>query len=159
MGRVVAAHGIRGEVRVVLLTDFPDRFRRTRRIYVGDEERPRDLEGARLHNGQALLKIAGVDCRSDAELLRDRILFVPEKEAVRLPEGSYFLQQILGLEVRTGDGAVLGKVTEILRTGSNDVYVVRGPEGEVLLPAIRQVVREVDLTAGVMTVELLEGLG
>ena len=158
MGRVIGPHGVRGEVRVALMTDFPERFRRIRQLYVGDEESTRELRGVRFHKGQALLTIADVDSRSAADLLRGRILYVPAEDAEPLPEGTYFLEQILGIEVQTSDGTVLGKVTEILRTGSNDVYVVQGAEGEVLLPAIHDVVRKVDLAAGLMTVELLEGL-
>ncbi len=158
MGRVLAPHGIRGEFRVALMTDFPERFHRTCELYVGEEEHPRTLEGVRLHKEQALLKFAGLDSRTAAEELRGQLLYVPAKDAVQLPEGTYFLEQVLGLEVKTRDGALLGRVAEILRTGSNDVYVVRGPEGELLLPAIHEVILDIDLTVGVMTVELLEGL-
>ena len=158
VARIAGAHGVRGEVSCELITDFPERFRRTERVFAGSEHRPMVVERARIVKDGVLLKLAGVDTRTDAERLRGIILFVPEHEAVPLPDGSYYWHQILGLRVRTVGGEDLGTVADILPTGSNDVYVVRGEGREVLLPAIRDVVQQVDLENGVLTVELIEGL-
>jgi 16S rRNA processing protein RimM len=162
VARIVGAHGIRGEVRCALLTDFPERFKRGLHVFLGDERNAREVERARLERNRVLLKLNGVDSRTDAEALRGATIFVAEADAVRLPRGSYFWHQIIGLRVRTTDGRALGSVAEIIETGSNDVYVVRGKppdHGELLLPAIKDVVRKIDLARGEITVELLEGLG
>jgi 16S rRNA processing protein RimM len=162
VAHVVGVHGIRGDLRCVLLTDFPDRFKRGLRIFLGDEHSPHEVERARLERNRVVLKLNGVDSRTDAEALRGATIFVAEGDAVRLPRGSYFWHQIIGLRVRTAGGKVLGTVAEIIETGSNDVYVVRRSppdSGELLLPAIKDVVRKIDLARGEITVELLEGLG
>jgi 16S rRNA processing protein RimM len=158
VARIVGSHGTRGEVRCEVITDFPERFKRTKRLYGGDEHIAYELERSRLDHRGVVLKLAGVDDRATAERLRGQTLFVPEDEAVQLPPDTYFWHQVIGLEVRTADGRDLGKISEILQTGSNDVYVVAREGKELLLPAIQDVVREIDLASGTMTVELLEGL-
>jgi len=158
VARIVSAHGIHGEVRCEIITDFPERFRRTTQLYAGDQHVPLVVERVRLDKHRAILKLAGIDTRDAAERLRGQILSVPEAEAVKLPPGTYFWHDIVGMTVRTGAGDEVGVVEEILPTGGNDVYVVRTPAGEVLIPAIKDVVRGIDLVNGVMTVELIEGL-
>ncbi len=158
VARVVAPHGIRGEVRCEVITDFPERLKRTERLYRGDSHIPVELERARLEKQGAILKLAGVQTRDEAQALRGQILYVPEAEAVRLPGDSYFWHQILGLRVRSDAGEELGEVAEIMQTGSNDVYVVRKDSREILIPAIKDVVQDIDIAAGVMTVHIIEGL-
>jgi len=158
IARVTGPHGIHGEVRCAILTDFPDRFRTTRQVFLGDRKTPRSVERWRLVRGAVILKLSDVETRADAERLQGSHLFVPLDDAVRLDADSYFWYQIIGLDVRTVDGEALGKVVDILETGSNDVYVVRSADGQVLIPAIHEVVRSIDVDAGVMTVRLLDGL-
>lgn len=159
IARVVAPHGLKGEVKADLLTDFPHRFRETTEVWVGSPPLRRRVERARVQRGQVLLKLEGVDTREQAEALRGQLVQVPESRAVRLPRGQYFWHQILGLEVRDRSAGSLGRVAEILETGANHVYVVRGERGEWLLPAIRQVVKRIDLERGEIVVELLPGMG
>jgi len=161
VGRIVGSRGNRGEVKVELLTDFPDRFRDLQWVYLID---PRDkleslkIERVWFHKNFIIIKFEGVESISEAEILRGRFLAVKREEAVKLPEGSYYLYEVMGLDVFTEDGEYLGKVQEIWKTGSNDVYVVKDGEEELLLPAIREVVRKIDLTEKKMVVHLLEGL-
>lgn len=157
IARVVAPHGIRGEVRCQILTDFPERFARTRRVFAGEEHHSTAVERARVHRGRALLKFVGVDSREAAQGLVGSTLYIPKSEAVTLPPDTYFWHDIIGLTVRSTDGADLGRVTQILETGSNDVYVVQGAR-EVLIPATRDVVRSIDVAGGLITIELIEGL-
>ena len=117
------------------------------------------MESRRLAGGRVYLKLAGVDDREAAEALRGATIEVPLEQAVRLPPGSYYWHQLIGLAVETKRGESLGRLVDILTTGSNDVYVVRDDARELLLPAIRDVIREVDLENGRMVVELLPGLG
>lgn len=158
VARVVSPQGIKGEVKAEVVTDFPGRFASTEYVYLGTGHRRYRLEGFRLQDGAVVLKLEGVDSIAEADGLRGEYVEVPEGEAVELPPEHYFWYQIIGLRVLAEDGRALGTLEDILRTGANDVYVVRRPEGELLLPAIKQVVKSVDLQAGTMTVELMPGL-
>ena len=156
VGRVLAPWGLRGDVKVEPLTDFPQRFAAGGRVWAGGVTYV--IERYRWQRGQVFLKLAGIDSVTAAEALRHRLLEVPEDELRPLGEGEYYHFQILGLEVKTTAGEVLGRVEQIISTGSNDVFVVRGPRGEVLIPAVDDVVKSVDPTAGRIEVEVVEGL-
>jgi 16S rRNA processing protein RimM len=158
VGRVLRPHGVRGELRVEILTGYPERLPLHAVLYVGEEGRPYPVERLRLQRDAALIKLAGCDDRNQAEALRGQLLQIPLEQAVPLEEGEYYHFQLIGVEVFTGAGECLGRVVEVLDTGANDVYVVRGGRGEVLLPAIEDVVRELDLDARRMVVTPLPGL-
>lgn len=164
VGKVKGAHGLRGELKVEILTEDPHRFGLLKRVFIGLEEEepvPWILEGFRLHKGQALLVVQGCQDRSSAEALRGQLVQIPLEEAIPLESDEYYEYQILGLEVWTSSGEFLGRVADIIETGANDVYVVAGPapgHTEILLPAIEEVVVEIDLEAGRLVVELPEGL-
>lgn len=155
---VLAPRGIRGELKVRIETDFPERFALLTRVYLGPEHRPFDFEGFRQYKGHGLLKLKGCDDRTAAEGLRGMEVQIPLQEAMPLGPGEYYEYQIEGLAVWTEDGEHLGVVEEVLFTGSNAVYVTHGPRGEVLIPALKDVVLEVDLEAGRMVVRLPPGL-
>jgi 16S rRNA processing protein RimM len=164
VGEVVGAHGLHGELRVAIHTDDPHRFGRLDTLFFGlegTEPVPRSLLGYRLHKRQVLLRIEGCTDRAMAEALRGYLVQVLREEAIPLEEGEYFEHQILDLDTWTTGGEHLGKVVEIIHTGANDVYVVQGGASgrrEVLIPAIEDVVLEIDLAAGRMIVELPDGL-
>jgi 16S rRNA processing protein RimM len=161
IGMITGAHGLRGELKVELHTDFPERFVPNMQVYLGEDLDPALITTARPHQGQMLVQFDEITDRDAAEELRGLWIFVPESEAIELEEDTYFIHDIVGLSVQTEDGNLLGTVEEVLATGANDVYVVKTPgvpPREILLPAIADVVKEVDLAAGVMTVTLLPGL-
>jgi len=116
------------------------------------------LERHRLQGGRLILKLEGIEDRPAAETLRGALIRVPLCQAVKLPPGTYYWHEILGLLVQDESGRQLGNVVDILQTGSNDVYVVEAEKGQLLLPAIKDVVRSVDLKRGEMIVELIPGL-
>jgi len=156
IGKAVAPHGVRGDVRVVPLTDYLERFHDTRTVRL-DDGRVKTVEGAKFHKQFVLLKFRGLDDRDAVEFLRGKLLLVGRDELVKLPEGHYFHFEIIGLKVYDEDGAFLGTVGDILATGANDVYITE-QEGRkpLLIPAIREVVREIDVPGGKMTVRLQE---
>ncbi len=156
VGKVVAPWGTRGELKVAILTDFPDRFRELKRVYLGDE--PWMVEGHRRHGKWVILKFEGCADRNSAEKLRGALVRVPLEEAVPLSEDEYYIYQIVGLEVWTSEGEHLGRVSEVLFTGANEVYVVERERGQILVPAIEDVIKEVDLEGGRLIVEPLEGI-
>lgn len=162
IAQILAPFGVRGEVRCRILTDFPKRFARLKTVYIGQEDAPNPLpytlEGFRFHRDQVLLKLGGVNTPEAAAKLRHLLVQIPLNEAMPLEEGQYYHYQVIGLEVFTRQGEFLGHVAEILPTGSNDVYIVRGDQGEILLPAIADVILEIDPVNGRMLVELMEGM-
>ena len=162
IGLVAGAHGIHGELKVEILTEEPARFGLLKTVHVGregEDPQPRRLDAFRFHQSRVLLKIEGCEDRTTAEALRGALIQVPIEEALPLKDGEYYEHQVVGLAVWTAAGEPLGELVEILYTGANDVYVVRGPDHkEILIPAITGVILEVDLEAGRLVVELPEGL-
>jgi 16S rRNA processing protein RimM len=159
IGRVQKPHGVRGDVRVQPHTDLPERFTWLETVYIGEADlRPAAVESARFHGQLILLKLAGYDSREAVQELRGQWLLVPESEAIPLEEGEYYLYQLEGLQVFTDEGEDLGELVQVIETGANNVFVVRGPSGELLLPDTDEVVEEIDFENGRMTVHLLAGL-
>ena len=159
IGRILKAHGVRGEVRVLPRTDLPERFTWLEEVYVGEHEpKPVAVEGVRFHKKWVLLKLAGYDYRDQIDVLRGELLQVPEEEAIPLAEGEYFLFQLRGLAVYTDEGQHLGELVNVIETGANNVFVVRGEGKEVLLPDTKEVVVDIDFKNGRLTVHLLPGL-
>lgn len=151
--------GVSGEILMDLHTDFPERFRTGRKIYVGDEYNPMTLASVRPHGENMLVRLRGVNTPEMAGQYRNTWIFIKTKDAPPLPEGQYYQYQLLGLKVVDEEDHPLGTLTEILETGANDVYVVKDEAGkETLLPAIPSVVLDVQPEAGVIRVHLLEGL-
>jgi 16S rRNA processing protein RimM len=160
IGQVARPHGVQGEVSVTIMTEFPERFDAMETVYVGNDDTVELLEvvSSRWSGERALLRFAGVHDRNDADKLRGLYLQIPVEEAMTLEEDAYYIYQLVGLSLVTDEGQPLGTLIEVIETGANDVYVVRGDQGEILIPAINDVVLEVDLEAGLMTVHLIEGL-
>lgn len=160
VGKILGAHGLKGEVTVVELTDNPERFVKGSHVTAVSEHWTKELtiDSIRPANKGLLVKFSGVDDRTDAERLDKALLQVPEDELMELEEGRYWADEIIGLEVITTDGRSLGKVTGIMETGGNDVFIVGSGKQEVLIPAIEDVVVDVDIKAGKMVIEPLPGL-
>lgn len=161
IGEIVAPFSRFGEVKVRMETDFPDRFARLLQVCLrrpSGEARLYRVEGVRLHKGQALLKLEGVESISDAETLRNSLVQVRRQEAVALPENEFYIHDLLGCEVVTAEGRTLGTLTSVLRGGANDIYVVGSGKSEILLPAIKDVVRKVDMAARRILVTPTPGL-
>jgi 16S rRNA processing protein RimM len=159
IGQVRKPHGIRGEVRVTPHTELPERFSWLERVFVGSNHpQPMVVEGVRLHGDTILLKLQGYDNRNEAEALRGQMLQVPEAEAIPLAEGEYFLFQLEGLQVVSDEGKDLGELVEVIETKANNVFVVHGDGGELLLPDTSEVIQKIDFENGRMIVHLLAGL-
>ncbi len=158
VGRVLRPHGVRGELRIEILTDYPERLSLHSVFYLGQRGHPYQVEGIRFHRGAALVKLKGCDSRNEAELLRGMLVQIPIEDAVPLEEDEYYTFQLLGAEVFDDQGERLGRVVEVIDTGANDVYVVRGPQGEILIPAIEDVVLELDVEARRIVIAIPPGL-
>lgn len=158
VGRITGVHGIKGEIKVSVYGDLDD-FEWTS-VFItgktGSEERK--VERVRPHKGALIFALKGCSTRNAAEELVGLELAIPKAELPALPEDEYYYSELLGMEVWTEDGRLLGTVTNLFPTGSNDVIEVRGEAGEVLIPAIEDTVLKVDLEKRRVTVRLMEGL-
>ena len=157
VGRVLRAWGIRGDLEIAPFTDRPEDFTQYHQVCLGPRRQRYDVQSFRPYQGNWLLHLAGIDTRNAAERLHGQEIAIESTQRVLQPD-EYYAHQIIGLRVKTSAGADLGEVTEIIATGANDVYVVKGDRGEVLLPARSEVIRSIDLEASSMIVELLPGL-
>jgi 16S rRNA processing protein RimM len=163
LGRILRPHGVRGELRIEVLTAYPERLRPGLIVNIGsdpaaDDAPEYEITKVRPHQQYLIVQVDGVDDRNAADLLREQYIMIALDEAVPLEDDEFYLFQAIGLAVCTDDGEDLGAVVDVLETGANDVYVVQGPRGEVLLPAIDECVLDVDIDAGKMTVHLMDGL-
>ena len=154
IGRISSIHGIKGELRVMPLTDFPERFDQGVQVWLDGV--PLRVRRRRWQGKEMILSLEGIDTRDAADALRGKELMAPSPKP--LEEGVFYQHDIVGLRAVTREGEVLGRISDVLSTGSNDVYVVVGDRGELLLPALEGVVHEIDVTNGRMVVEVIEGL-
>lgn len=159
IGKIGKPHGVRGEVRVIPYTEDATRFRQLETVFVGERTlKETAVESARLHKNFVLLKFADIDDRDEAERLRGKLLQVPMEQAIPLEEGEYFLFEIEDMAVYSDQEEYLGQIVDVIETQANNVFVVRGDEGELLLPDTDEVVVAIDFEAHRMTVHLLDGL-
>jgi 16S rRNA processing protein RimM len=157
LGTLTAPWGVRGEIKVQLDAD-PEFVGQVQRIYLGQQRQVRDVSSFHRRGRAYTFKLQGVESANEAELLRGQEVYIPRAEAPPLPAGEYFFRDIVGLRVLTADGRDLGRVAQVIATGANDVYVVRGDQGEILVPAIASVVAEIDIAGGVMRITPIPGL-
>ena len=156
VARISSAHGVRGEVKLLPLTDFPHRFAQTEFLLLADRTKLY-LESVRMQKNAILVKFRGLDTPEDWSPLRNKELFVTEDELMPLPAGQYYIHQIVGLEVVDEQEQILGRVTDVLQTGSNDVYAIKLLDGkELLVPAIESFVKQIDMNARQMIVVVPE---
>ncbi len=161
VGIITSAHGVRGEVKVFPTTDDARRFKRLKNVILdaGKERISLEIEGVKFLKQFVILKFKGIDTINDVEKYRKCPLLVERKDAVRLSRDEYFVADLEGLTVRGEDGTDIGVLKSVMETGANDVYVIALNDGrELLLPAIKQCVLEVDVEAGFIRIHILEGL-
>lgn len=163
IGKVAALFGVQGELKVRLLSDIPNRFQTLDMIYVGPSHHPYAIRSVRPYKGDMiLLKLKGIHDANAAEAFRNADLFVPLDSLPQLPTGSYYQHDIMDLRVFTLDETYIGNVIDIITTGSNDVYVLKMPGApaspQVLIPAIKDVIKQIDLQKRVMHIDPLPGL-
>lgn len=161
VGVISSTHGIRGEVKVYPTTDDPERFLDLDEVILdtGREHKILEIEGVKFFKNQVILKFKGYDNINDIEKYLKKDLLVDREHAVELGENENFIADLIDMEVVTDEGEVLGTLTDVIETGANDVYAVKTPEGkEILLPAIRDCILDVNVDEKRMTVHVMEGL-
>ena len=156
IGQILAPWGVKGKLKIEVVTDFPQRFAPASKVYVNRQ--PMTIDSTEWHKGKLIIKLNQIDTVEAAQRLGGQPIEIHHSQLYPLPEEQYYHFQIIGLEVWTTQGELLGKVTEILTAESNDNYVVSGARGEILIPAIEDVVKSIDLARGRITIEPIEGL-
>ncbi len=161
IGQIVNTFGIKGMVKVKPFTENVEQFEELEKIYIKNKKGKKEykIQEVKYHKQMVLIKFEGIENPEDADLLRGSYLVINRKDAKPLEEGTYYIVDLLGLEVYTDEGILLGKVDDIFNTGSNDIYVVKDELGkQVLLPGIEDVIKEVDIENGKITVHIIPGL-
>ena len=161
IGQIVNSYGIKGFFKVVPFTDDITRFDDLKTIYIEKNKKleEKEIEEVKYHKHLVLMKIKGIDDINDTEQYKNCILKIDRKDAVELPEDTYFITDMIGIEVYNEEEKLLGNIVDIFPTGSNDVYVVKNELGkQILLPAISEVIKSVDIEGKKMKVKLMEGL-
>lgn len=157
-GKIVTTHGIRGEVKIMPYCDSPELLCEFDRLFIGKNHEEIGIERSRVFKNMVIAKLEGVDTPEAAEKLRNKILFM-HRDDLELDENTYFIQDLVGMEVKDADTDFLyGKISEVMQTGANDVYVIGGSDREYLVPAIPDVVVSTDIDSNIMLIRPLEGL-
>lgn len=157
VAQVVNTHGLRGEIKIYPRTDYPEFFEEISGVYLDDHTYFK-ITGVKYHKNTVILKLKGINTVEEAENLRSKVLYVPKSVFDDLPEGTYLIADIIGLEVYELDVS-LGKITDCIQTGSNDVYVVEKENAKpLLIPALKNVIEEINIDENYMKVKLPEGL-
>lgn len=160
IGQIVNLHGVQGEVKVYPLTDNVLRFKKLKEVYVevGSELKSFKILEVKMLKNMVVLKLEGIDTVEAALKLKDCYLKVDREKAVKLPKDNYFICDLIDIEVFDIEGKLLGKVSDIIQTGSNDVYIVKNEGKELLIPALKSVFKEINIEDRKIIVELPEGL-
>ena len=157
-GKIVSIHGLRGEVKVMPYTDTPELLAEFDRLFIGREHSEITVERSRVFKNMVIMKLEGTDTPEAAEKLRNKMLFM-HRDDLELDEDTYFIADLIGMEVRDADtGEVYGEIADVMQTGANDVYVVKGTDREYLVPAIADVVKSTDVDGNIMTIHVIDGL-
>ena len=156
IGEVLSPRGTKGHFKVSIITDFPERFNPHSRLYI--DHRPFIIENSSLKKGNFVIKLYGIDSSEEALKLKGREVEIHHSQLNSLADGQYYHFQLVGLEVITLEGELVGKLKQVLTSPGNDVYVVEGEKGEVLIPAVEDVIRLVDIKRGHIIIEAIDGL-
>ena len=161
IGQIVNTFGIKGMVKIKPFTDDINRFDKLKKVYIKNKDGKKEyqIQEVKYHKNMVLMKLEGIDTPEQADLLRQSYLLVNRDDEEPLEEGVYYIVDLIGLEVYTDEDVLLGNVDDIFNTGSNDIYVVKDGKGkQILLPGIPDVIKDVDLEKGKITVHLIPGL-
>ena len=161
IGVITQTHGIKGEVKVFPTTDDVKRFKRLEKVTIdsGKKRFEAEIESVKFFKQFVILKFKGFNTIEDIQPYKQAKLLVDREHAVRLRKDEYFVADLIGTKVVSDEGTELGVMTDVIETGANDVYVVKNSEGEeILFPAIKDCVKEVDLENGVITLHVMDGL-
>lgn len=157
-GKIVSIHGLKGEVKIQPWCDSPEYLCGFKRLYSKTGEHVYEIERIRPQGNMVIAKIKGIDAPEQAQAMRGKVLYI-DREDAKLPKGSYFVADLIGLDVRDESGRSFGAVSDVLQTGANDVYEIKSDDGKLYyIPAIPSVILSTDIEGGIMTIYPMEGL-
>lgn len=158
VGKIVNTHGLKGEVKVVHWTDYPEVFEDIKNVSLKNGQNF-EIKGVKYQKNNIILKLSGIDKIEDAEKLKNSILYAEKTELGELPDGVYYVADLLGLRVKTDEGEILGTISDVINTGANDIYEVKREDKKpLLIPVIDDVVLNISMEDGEVLVHLMEGL-
>ncbi|MEG0873022.1 MAG: ribosome maturation factor RimM [Clostridia bacterium] len=160
IGQIVNVHGIKGEVKIYPYTDDIDNLIALKKIFFDSElEEEIKINSCKIHKGMLVVKLSGIDTIKKAEALKNKYIYIPKISSDKLEEDTFYVEDLIGIEVLDMQENHIGKITYVMPTGANDVYEVDSTKfGKIYLPAIKQVVKKVDIKANKMYVEIMDGL-
>ncbi|WP_053957742.1 ribosome maturation factor RimM [Inediibacterium massiliense] len=161
VGQIVNVQGIRGEIRVYPLTDYKERFEELEFVYIEDSDKKFYIDHVKYKNNLVLLKFKGIDDRNEAEKLKTKYLMIDEEDRRELPEDTYYISDLIGIKVYTEDKVLVGEVKNIIQNTAQDLYEIvdaKNPKKTILIPAVGEFIKEVDIQNKTMTIATIEGL-
>jgi 16S rRNA processing protein RimM len=156
IGEIMSPWGVEGQLKVRVSTDFPERFNPLSKVYI--KHQPRIIKDVIWQKDRVIIKLDSVYSYQEAKALQGQLIEIHHSQIKSLPDGQYYHFQLIGLEVRTTSRESLGNINQVLTITGNDVYVVKGSQGEILIPAIEDIVKSVDIGRGFIIIEAIEGL-
>ncbi|MBS4539774.1 ribosome maturation factor RimM [Clostridium sp. D2Q-11] len=156
VGKIINTHGLKGELKVLPLTDDPQRFNNLNKMYIDNKEYI--IEKVWYKKGFPIITIQNFNDINDVLIFKNKYIYITQEDMIELEEDTYFIFQIKGLNVVTVDGIEIGTIKDVLTPGANDVYVVKGKDKEYLIPAVKEFVKEIDLEEKKMVIMPIEGL-
>ena len=154
VGQIINTHGLKGEIKIYPLTDDIKRFRKLKNVYIDHKETK--ITWCKLQSDKIILKLEGIDTIEAAQKLKEKYIEIKREDAVKLPEGRYFITDIMECTVFDETGKELGKVTNVIQTGSNDVYSVKGKDVDILIPALKSIVTKIDIENQTIVIKPLD---
>lgn len=160
IGKIVNTHALKGEVKIYSYTDYPERFEELEYFYLGDKDDKKwEMDNVRYQGQMIIGKIKGIETIEQAEALKDTVIYIDKANLRELDEGEYMIRDLIGLDVYKEDGSLVGKLKDVLQYSANDVYVVKGEEGqEYMIPAINEFVPTIDMQERKMIVKPIKGM-
>lgn len=161
VGKISSPVGLRGELKVIRWTDTVERFELLKKVWIGSDESSKkefDVEGVRIAGANVVIKFVGIDDRTAAEQMVDKLVLIPDEETVQPVKGSYYIDDVVGMKVVTEEGKEVGVVCEILRYPSNDLWQVDSGSRIISIPAVKEFIRKVDLPSKTVVIHEIEGL-
>lgn len=158
IGKIVNTQGIRGEIKIIPLTDDPKRYEDLTKVYVEGEVGEFEIERVWYKKNFVILKFKNYNNINEVLNFKNRFILIHEEDAVQLPEDTYFIHQIIGLKVYHFNGNEIGEIIDVIQPGGNDVYVVKNSKKDILIPAIKEVVKEINIDEGKVIIDPIEGM-
>lgn len=158
VGKIINTHGVKGEVKLYPYTENIKRFSDLKTIYIGEEKSSIEIEGVRYHKNMALIKLEGLDNMNDVIFLKGEKVYIDEVDRIKLPKGKYFIYELIDCKVFDMEGNSLGYVKDVLQNSSNDVYIIKDNKKEYLIPAVKEFIKEINISEKKIVIDVIEGM-